>query len=360
MHAAIARRIMSKPDAKRRQFLGTLGVAGGALLAGEAAQAGQALAADPARPSSSAQKMPSRAFGKTGVNVSILGIGGHAIGLAKLESEAIAIVHEAIDAGVNFFDNAWEYHEGRSEEWMGKALKGRRDKVFLMTKVCTHGRDKKTAMQQLEQSLKRLGTDHLDLWQIHECIYDNDPELHFASGGVVEAIEQAKKEGKTRFVGFTGHKDPSIHLKMLAKNFPFDACQLPLNAFDSQFRSFEKQVLPELNKRGIAPIAMKSLGGTGEMVKKGVLTVEECLRYVLSLPVAVLVSGIDSLGVLRQNLEIARSFKAMTAAEMTAVREKCAKYAGDGRFELYKTSKRFDGPPGREQHGFPKPNELDA
>ena len=304
--------------------------------------------------------VPRRAFGRTGVQVSILGIGGYTIGEAKTEAEGIRIIHKAMDAGINFMDNSWEYHDGRSEEWMGKALKGRRDKAFLMSKVCTHGRDAKVAMQQLEESLRRLQTDHLDLWQVHEVIYDNDPDLHFAKGGVMEAIAQAKQQGKVRFVGFTGHKDPAIHLKMLAYDFPFDACQIPLGPFDATFRSFEQKVLPELNRRGIAPIGMKSLGGTAESVKKGVLTAKEALTYVMSLPIAILVSGMDSLEVLNENLEIARSFTPMKPEAMQALRDRCAIHAADGRFELYKTSKRFDGPPGREQHGFPSAKEMES
>jgi aryl-alcohol dehydrogenase-like predicted oxidoreductase len=280
-------------------------------------------------------------------------LGGWNLGSAKIEPEAVRIVHEAVDAGLTFMDNAWEYHDGRSEEWMGKALRSRRDKVFLMTKVCTHGRDRKVAMQQLEQSLRRLQTDYLDLWQVHEVIYDNDPDLHFAPGGVIEALEQAKRDGKVRFIGFTGHKDPAIHLRMLASNFPFDTCQLPLNGFDASFRSFETTVLPELTRRGIGAIGMKSLGGDTAAVKKGLVTVEEALRYVLSLPIATLVSGIDSLAVLQQNLAIARGFTPMSADEMQALRARVQPMAADGRFELYKTSKRWDGRPGREQHGFP-------
>ncbi|MGV3722607.1 MAG: aldo/keto reductase [Actinomycetota bacterium] len=331
---------------------------GALLTAGAAAAPLGRVAGQEAR--SDSGEAPRRAFGRTGAQVSIIGLGGHALGQAKIEREAVRLVHEAMDAGVNFLDNAWEYHDGRSEEWMGKALQGRRDRAFLMTKVCTHGRDARVAMQQLEQSLKRLRTDHLDLWQVHECVYQNDPELHFAKGGVIEALDKAKKQGKVRFVGFTGHKDPSIHLEMLARNYPFDACQLPLNPFDASFRSFEKLVLPELNRRGIAAIGMKSLGGTAEAIKKGVLTVPESLRYVMSLPIATLVSGIDSLGVLQQNLAVVRGFKPMSGAEMQSLRDRCARYAADGRFELYKTSIRFDGPPGREQHGFPPQAQVAA
>ena len=305
-------------------------------------------------------EIPRRALGRTGVEVSALALGGYHIGLAKSVREATRIVHEAIDAGVTFMDNAWEYHEGRSEELMGDALKGRRQQVFLMTKVCTHGRDRKTAMRQLEQSLKRLRTDHLDLWQVHEVIHDNDPDLHFAEGGVIEALDDARQQGKVRFVGFTGHKDPAIHLKMLARDYAFDTCQLPLNCFDATFRSFEQQVLPELNRRGIAPLGMKSMNGEGDAVRKRVVTPTEALRYAMSLPVAATVSGIDSLKVLRQNLRIARDFTPMTADEMQQLRTRCAPDAADGHFELYKTSKKFDGPPGRKQHKFPSMDELAA
>ena len=173
---------------------------------------------------------------------------------------------------MTFFDNAWEYHDGRSELLLGDALRGRRDEVFLMTKVCTHGRDARVGLEQLDESLRRLRTDHLDLWQIHECIYDNDPDLHFAPGGVVEALDEAKRKGKVRFVGFTGHKHPDIHLRMLEHGYPFDAVQMPLNCFDASFRSFERRVLPELVKRGIAALGMKSMGGGGNAILAGVVT----------------------------------------------------------------------------------------
>jgi aryl-alcohol dehydrogenase-like predicted oxidoreductase len=305
-------------------------------------------------------EIPRRPLGRTGVEVSALALGGSHIGEVKTKREAMQIVHEAIDAGLNFMDNAWEYHDGRSEEWMGDALKGRRQEVFLMTKVCTHGRDRKTALRQLEESLRRLRTDYIDLWQIHETIYDNDPDLHFAKGGVVEALQAAQRAGKVRFVGFTGHKDPAIHLKMLAHDYPFDTVQMPLNCFDASFRSFEQRVLPELNRRGIAPLGMKSLGGTGDAVRKRVVTITEALSYAMSLPVAATVSGIDSLKVLRQNLRIARGFTPLSEDEMQALRARCAEAAADGRFELYKTSKKFDGPPGRKQHKFPPQEELAA
>ena len=302
--------------------------------------------------------IPTRPLGRTGVPVSALGLGGYHLGDVKGgRREAVRIVHAAVDAGVTFMDNAWEYHEGKSEEIMGEALAGRRHEVFLMTKVCTHGRDAKAAMRQLEQSLRRLKTDHLDLWQIHEVVYDDDPARHHEPGGAVEALEQAKRAGKTRFVGFTGHKDPAIHLDMLARGFAFDAVQLPLNCFDASFRSFQSRVLPELLRRGVGVIGMKSLGdGTG--VKKRAVPAAEALRYAMSLPVATTVSGIDSLRVLKQNVAVARGLRPMTEAERRALEGRLAAVAADGRFELYKSSKRHDGPIGRRQHGFPSPEEL--
>jgi predicted aldo/keto reductase-like oxidoreductase len=306
--------------------------------------------------------IPRKALGNTGVQVSVIGIGGFTLGDAPSLQGAIDIVHEAVDAGVDFMDNAWEYNDHRSEEWMGEALAGIRDKVFLMTKVCTHGRDRKVAMQQLEESLTRLKTDHLDLWQIHEVIYFDDPERHFAPGGAVEALLQAKKEGKTRFIGFTGHKNPIIHLKMLEladkHNVHFDTVQMPLNCFDGTFRSFEQQVLPEVLKRGAAGLGMKSLGGSGEAVVAGAVRIEDALRYAMSLPVATTISGIDSLTILRQNLEIARGFSPLSAPEMGEIRNRCRDAAADGHLELYKTTKKYDATIGREQHEYPPPAEL--
>jgi uncharacterized protein len=299
-----------------------------------------------------------RPFGRHPDTVSILGLGGYHLGKVNTIAESVRIVHEAIDAGVNFLDNAWEYHDGDSERRMGRALTGRRDSVFLMTKVCTHGRDAKVAMRQLEESLRRLRTDHLDLWQVHECVYENDPDRHFAKGGVIEALERAKAQGKVRYLGFTGHKDPAIHLRMLSFDFPFDACQLPLNGFDAAFRSFQTRVLPELARRGIAAIGMKSLGGDGRVVKKRAATVAQALRYAMSLPACTTVSGIDSLKVLRQNLRIAHAFRPMSARERAAYESGLADHSGDGRFELYKTTAEHDGEVGRKQHGFPSQEEV--
>jgi aryl-alcohol dehydrogenase-like predicted oxidoreductase len=331
----------------RRAFLGTAGaaIAGGGGIMAQGNGSGQ---------------IPKRALGRTGVEVSILGVGGYHLGSAEGQDEAKRIVDEAIDAGINFFDNAWEYHQGTSEEWTGAALRGKRDRVILMTKVCTHGRDKSTAMQMLEESLKRLGTDHLDIWQIHEVVYDNDPDLIFRPNGAAEALEQAKKDGKTRFVGFTGHKDPAIHLRMLSHGFPFDTVQMPLNCLDATFRSFEQRVLPVANQQGLAVLGMKSMGGSGELIVNGAATPAEALRYAMSLPVSVTISGMESPAVLRQNLEIARGFQPMSGAEMQRLRDRCRFYASDGRFELFKTTKKYDGDIGRAQHGYPDADSLPA
>jgi uncharacterized protein len=304
--------------------------------------------------------IPRRPFGRAVETVSALALGGYHLGTIGNQREAIRIVHGAIDGGITFMDNAWEYNEGESEEIMGKALVGRRDQVFLMSKVCTHGRDRKVAMRQLAQSLKRLKTDHLDLWQVHECIYYSDPAHHFAPGGVIEALVEAKEKGFVRYVGFTGHKDPAIHRAMLAYDFPFDSVQMPLNCFDASFKSFENNVLPLVNERGIAALGMKSMGGEGDAVKKKVVTPEEALRYAMSLPVTATISGIDSMRVLRQNLKVAQNFTPMTPAEMEALRKRVGEFASDGRFELYKTTAKFDGPPGRRQHGFPSQEKLEA
>jgi aryl-alcohol dehydrogenase-like predicted oxidoreductase len=241
---------------------------------------------------------------------------------------------------------------------MGRAIADRRDRVFLMTKVCTHGRDGKVAMRQLEDSLKRLKTDHLDLWQVHECVYYTDPDLHFARGGVVEALDRAKREGKVRFVGFTGHKDPDIHLRMLKHEYPFDSCQMPLNVFDASFKSFEQRVLPEVLRQRIAPIGMKPFCGHGDAIKKRVVSAEDALSYAMSLPVVTTISGIDSMKVLKQNVAIADRLEPLSRAQMERIRHKVAAFAGDGRFERYKTTAEHDGDEGRGQHGFPLQDEL--
>jgi predicted aldo/keto reductase-like oxidoreductase len=284
----------------------------------------------------------------------MIGLGGHSsTNPAKLsEAQSLRLIQRAVDEGITFMDNCWDYHKGVAEERMGKALAegGRREKTFLMTKVC--GRTAKEAQSNLEDSLRRLKTDHLDLWQFHEMVYDNDPDWIFADDGGIHAGVKAVKEGKVRYLGFTGHKDPIIHLKMLDKPYEWAAVQMPLNVMDFHYRSFQKQVLPVLQKRGIGVLGMKSLGGNGSIVSKAGVPVEDALRYVFSLPVSTLISGIDSEKVLDQNLKIVRDFQPMTPAERQAIEQRVAALAGDGRFELFKSSKAFDGPIHRKQHGF--------
>lgn len=297
--------------------------------------------------------IPLRSFGKSDVKISALGLGGHHLGAAKDERSAVEIVQRAIEGGITFFDCCWEYNLGKSEDWLGKGLKGSREKAFLMTKVCTHGRDASLATQMLEQSLRRLQTDHLDLWQVHGVGFQNDPDLFIRPGGAAEALEKAKKDGKVRFTGFTGHKDPDVHLAMLNTGFPFDAVQMPLNPFDANFRSFEQKVLPVLVQRGIAPIGMKPICGHGDPVQKGVFTASEMLRYAMSLPVATTITGVADSSILEQNLQIAQGFTPLSGAEINSLRQRAKPYAGDGHFELYKNSLKFDNPEARLAHGFP-------
>ncbi len=330
---------MPQDEPTRRKFLrnSVSGIAG-AGLAGSLLGAGQ---------STSPGAMPYRTLGKTGERVSLLGVGGYHIGV-PFEKEGIRIIQEAIDGGVNFLDNAWEYHDGESERRMGKALVGRRDKAFLMTKH--HGRDKKTAMKHLEDSLRHLKTDRLDLWMFHECVHDADPDMIFAPGGGIEAAELAKKQGKVRYVGFTGHKWPRIHLKMLAYGYPWDAVLMPLNILDGNFRSFEKWVLPVLNKRGIAPLAMKTRA-SGAILRAKAATAEECWRYVTALPVSTVVSGMESLDVLRKNLKLVRELKPMTDEERRAILNRTRAFAQNGEHERFKSTNQFDGAVGRKLHG---------
>jgi predicted aldo/keto reductase-like oxidoreductase len=332
------------PGSSRREFLqaGAAGLATAALCN---------VQADAARPTNDAG-IPVRPLGRTGHTVSLLGLGGYSASVPKEEKDAIRLIQRAVDEGITFLDNAWDYMDGVAEERMGKAISegGRRDKIFLMTKCC--GRSAVEAQSNLEDSLRRLKTDHLDLWQFHEICYDNDPDWIFDKGGAIEFALKALEQGKVRYLGFTGHKDPAIHLKMLDKPYPWATVQMPVGVMDSQFRSFEHKVLPVLNQRGIGPIGMKSLGGTGKFISEGIVTIEEALRFVFSLPIATLVSGIDSEKVLDQNLKIVREFKPMTADEIAAIHNKVRHVAGDGRYELYKSSKAFDGPVHRKQHGF--------
>ena len=237
-----------------------------------------------------AEGIPMRPLGKTGEMVTMICLGGYHSSVHPDENDSIRLIQRAVDEGITFLDNSWDYHDGRAEERMGKAISqgSRREKVFLMTKCC--GRTAKDAQSHLEDSLRRLRTDHLDLWQFHEIVYDNDPDWIFAAGGAIETALKAKEQGKIRYLGFTGHKDPSIHLKMLEKPYPWATTQMPLSVLDGQFRSFEQKVLPVLNSRGIGPIGMKSLAGTGKIISDGVVTIEEAIRYVFCLQISTLVS----------------------------------------------------------------------
>ena len=297
--------------------------------------------------------MELRGLGRTGERVSALCLGGWHIGAIEEEADSIRLMHAALDEGITFFDNAWDYHDGRSEERMGKALAEdkRRARVFLMTKNCE--RDYDGSMRCLEDSLRRLRTDYLDLWQFHECVYDNDPDWIFERGGIEAAIE-ARRQGKVRYIGFTGHKDPRIHLKMLAKPFEWDTCQLPINVMDAQYRSFLKEVVPPCQERGIGLIGMKGFGGgypDGALSRLGLDPVE-CYRYALSQPVATQVMGVLNLDQLRQNLTAARDFKPMSALEQQELLDRVKTEATDGRFERFKSTSEFDGPHHKRQHGF--------
>jgi aryl-alcohol dehydrogenase-like predicted oxidoreductase len=289
-------------------------------------------------------KMIYRILGRTGERVSIVGLGGYHIGIQKEEVESIRIIRTAIDQGINFMDNSWDYNEGVSEERMGKALQGGyRDRVFLMTKI--DGQDRKTAQKQIQESLKRLRTDRVDLLQFHEIIRPADPERILGRNGALEAVLEARRAGKVRFIGFTGHKSPAIHLKMIEKafgnQFVYDTVQMPLNVMDAHFDSFEKKVLPVLQKHDIGVLGMKPLGNRFILESKAVTPVE-CLHYVMDLPVHVVITGCDSLPTLEQALEAARSFRPLTPAQRSALLEKTASAAAKGKYELYKTSDHFD------------------
>jgi aryl-alcohol dehydrogenase-like predicted oxidoreductase len=301
-----------------------------------------------------------RPMGKTGLQVSILGVGGFHLGTVATQKEVTEMVAKALDHGISFFDNAWEYHGGVSEERVGIALKGRRDQAIVMTKVGTHGRKKDLAMKMLEESLTRLQTDYLDVWQVHEVIYYNDPELAYDTDGVLEALTAAKQQGKVRFDGFTGHKNPSIHLDMFNRDFPFDTVQMPINPFDPSYRSFEREVLPVAVGKGMAVFSMKSMGGSGEAIVHGALTPTEALSYAMSIPgVSTTISGMDSMEVLDQNLGILQSFQPLSEKQLTELRAHGQRF-NDGRYELFKSTLKYDGDVGRDQHHFPTALELPA
>ena len=296
--------------------------------------------------------IPVRPLGKTGEEVSIIGLGGGHCGFASISDDtSVRIIQTAIEQGVSFMDNGWCYANGEAERRMGLALEGRRDKVVLMTKVCA--RDRKGAEEQLHDSLRRLRTDVIDLWQFHEINYDNDPEWIFAPGGAVEAAVAAREAGKIRFIGFTGHKSPHIMLSMLEQDFAWDSCQLPINVMDAHYRSFQRQVLPELNRRGIAALGMKGLGGRGQLVTDVGLSAAACRRYALTLPISTLIVGCESMENLEQDLAIAREFTPMSEVEKTELLAQVRPEAGDGRHEWFKSTQIFDSPTHRAQHSFP-------
>ena len=310
-----------------------------------AAAAGLAATVTPVWSAEVKNDMLYRPLGNTGEKISALGLGGYHIGIQGDEAESIRLVRTALDRGITFLDNCWDYNDGVSELRMGKALQdGYRSRAFLMSKI--DGQTKAAAARQIDESLKRLQTDHVDLMQFHEVIRPGDPDKIFAPGGSAEAMLAAKQAGKLRFIGFTGHKDPAIHLKMLrtaaAHDFRLDAVQMPLNVMDAHFQSFEQQVLPELVKAGIGVLGMKSLG-FGAILESHTVTAIECLHYALNLPTSTVITGMDNLEILEQGLTAVRTFKPLTPDEVAALLAKTAQAAASGEYERFKTSTTFDG-----------------
>lgn len=307
--------------------------------------------------------IPTRQFGRYDEQISLLGVGGAHLGNAKVaEADAIRIVQECIDAGATFLDNAWEYHDGEAERRMGKALAqdGYRQKSFLMTKDCAHDRKANHSMWKLEDSLRRLQTDYLDLWQIHEVVWEDDVDWIFAPGGSAEALLKAKEKGLVRYIGFTGHKSPEIHRRMLSYDFPFDAVQMPLNVLDAHYASFEKEIIPICQQQGIAVIGMKSFASGDVFEMDTPITPAEALGYSMSLPVATVVSGMDSIEIMQQNLAIAQDFEPFTAEQRTDLLARTAPHA-TGKYERFKTTYDFEGNVGRAAHDYPmKLGELVA
>ena len=321
-------------DLTRREFVTRAIVTGVALSVGS-----------PSWAIETKEGMIYRTLGRTGEKISAIGLGGFHIGIQKEEKESLAIIRSAIDRGITFMDNCWDYNDGGSEVRMGKALRdGYRDKVFLMTKI--DGRNKAAAAKQIDESLQRLQTDHVDLMQFHEIIRMEDPDRIFAEGGAMEAMQEAKKAGKVRYIGFTGHKDPVVHLRMLEiateHKFRFDAVQVPLNVMDAHFRSFEHKVLPVLVKEGIGVLGMKSMAD-GLILKSKTASPVECLHYALNLPTSVVITGLDSMKLLDQAVEAARTFKPLSEEMVAELLARTSEAAAQGKFELFKTDTRFDG-----------------
>ncbi|RPH70499.1 MAG: aldo/keto reductase [Myxococcaceae bacterium] len=326
------------PEKKtRRGFLGTLGWALAALgLGGRAGATGM---------SATGKSVPRRALGQTGVEVSCIGIGGYHLGIPRDEQETTRLIRSAVDRGITFMDNCWDYHAGESERRMGNALRdGYRQRVFLMSKIDGHTRA--AAAKQIDESLRRLRTDRIDLMQFHEVIRPDDPERIFAPGGAWEAMDAARKAGKVRFVGFTGHKSPDIHLHMLevarAHGVRFDAVQMPINSLDWHFRSFQRRVVPELAKDGIAVLGMKPLAD-GHALKSGAVTAVQCLHYALSMPTSVVITGCERMEILDQAIEAARTFRPLSEQALVDIRARSAKAAAEGRYEPFKVTHQYDG-----------------
>jgi len=324
---------------QRRDFIKSATLAGVGVSLGVEAQPANGAVTRPMSPD-----MPYRDLGRTGEKVSVIGLGGAHIGFGG-EDDSIKLMHAAIDGGITFFDNAWDYGDGRSEERMGKALKGGyRNRVFLMTKTDSHSAQ--GFNKQLEDSMRRLQTDMIDLVQIHEVIRMGDPEAVFAPGGAMEAARAAQKAGKLRYIGFTGHKDPSIHLHMIdyaeQHGFHFDTVQMPINVMDAHFRSFQHQVIPVANAKGIGVLAMKTFA-FGAILKLNLADPIEMLHYSMSLPISVVITGMDTMPRLEQALTAAKTFKPMTQEQIANLLARTRDAAADGRYELFKTSPSFDG-----------------
>lgn len=286
-----------------------------------------------------------RTLGATGERVSAIGLGGHHIGRPPDSEEGVRIIRSAVDRGITFMDNSWDYHDGESERRMGRALRdGYRQKVFLMTKF--DGRTKQAAAQQIDESLRRLQTDRIDLIQFHENIRMEDPDRFFAPQGALEAVLDAKRAGKIRYVGFTGHKDPVVHLRMLdvaaTHGFAFDACQMPLNVMDAHFRSFTRQVVPRLIQQRIAVLGMKPLGD-GNILRAGVVTAIEGLHYALNLPASVIITGCETMERLDQAIDAAETFVPLGEEQVAALLARTRDPAATGNFEPFKTTEMFDG-----------------
>lgn len=326
----------------RREFLKTSSLAAGAIIMQRLVDFEHAALAASAE--TRRGDMIYRRLGSTGEDISIVGVGGSHIGKQTDPQESIRIIRAAIDSGITFMDNSWDYNQGASEERMGNALQdGYRDKAFLMTKF--DGRTKVSAEKQIDESLKRLKTDRVDLLMLHEVIRMNDPDRFFAKGGAVDAALAARKAGKARFLGFTGHKDPSIHLHMLDQaerhGFKLDAVLMPMNVMDTHYRSFQHQVLPQLVSKNIGVLSMKPMGN-GYFLKTNEVKPVECLHYVMTISPGTVITGIDSMGVLRQTVDAVRTFKPMTKEQVAALLERTKLPSAEGKYELFKTSDHFD------------------